>query len=703
MSDSAFTVVVDIPARLFLSLACNAIGEYVYKSWTIDWLGERPAWLSISVPLTKHMTHELSRALLRLRSHQLHAHSKILREDPSINSPPPQTVRDASKALASWTSNQKLKDFVSDYVTLMKPERVHFCDGSEAENKMMVDHMVASGTLIQLNPKLRPNSYLARSDPADVARVEKQTLICTTRKEDCGPTNNWADPAETKKEMRALYDGSMRGRTMYVVPYSMGPVGSPLSFNGIEITDSPYVVQSMKIMARMGDASKADLEKRNDFVPGVHTVGVPITTPGQPDSPWPSSSTKRITHFPETSEILSYGSGYGGNALLGKKCFALRIAGFMARRDGNAMAEHMLIVCATNKKTGKKKYIAGAFPSACGKTNFAMMNSTLPDYHLDTVGDDIAWMRFVDGKLHAINPEAGFFGVAPGTNMTTNPNAMHSCSKDTIFTNVALTSDFDIWWEGMSKLAPGTKLVDWLRKEWVAGESKYPAAHPNSRFCAPAKNCPVIDSKWEDPKGVPIDAIIFGGRRSTTIPLIYESRDWVHGTFMGACMGSEQTAAAEGAVGSFRSDPMAMLPFGSYNIGDYFAHWLHMGQTKGVKLPKIFFVNFFKKEHGTGKFIWPGFGDNSRLVKWMCERIEGTGKGVETAIGVIPVVGGEGGLDTNNLNVSAEQFEELFKIDKKEWTKEVEINKATLKSFGDRVPKELFEQVEKLEKNVQKL
>ena len=563
--------------------------------------------------------------------------------------------------------------------------------------------MVRQGTLIPLNPKLRPNSYLARSDPGDVARVEKQTLICTTKKEDCGPTNNWADPVQTKKELQDLYRGCMKGRTLYVVPYSMGPVGSPLSFNGIEITDSPYVVQSMKIMARMGDASKNDIHKRGDFVPGVHSVGYPLSSPAQPDAPWPSSSMKRICHFPETNEILSFGSGYGGNALLGKKCFALRIAGYMAKKEGNSMAEHMLIVCATNKKTGKKKYIAGAFPSACGKTNFAMMSSTLPDYKLETVGDDIAWMRFVNGRLHAINPEAGFFGVAPGTSDLTNPNALASCSRDTIFTNVALTENFDIWWEGMSKLTPGTRLTDWLRREWIAGENTTPAAHPNSRFCAPARNCPIMDPSWEDPAGVPIDAIIFGGRRATTVPLIYQSRDWDHGTFLGATMGSEQTAAAEGQVGSFRPDPMAMIPFGSYNIGDYFQHWLNIGAKQGAVLPKIFFVNFFKKENGTGKFIWPGFGENSRLIKWICERVEGTGKGVESPIGILPVVGGEGGLDISGLNLDKKVVDELFKIDKKEWTAEIETYKKSLSSFGDRVPKKLFAQLDKLEQNIKKL
>jgi phosphoenolpyruvate carboxykinase (GTP) len=609
-------------------------------------------------------------------------------------------TRDVAAALGQWTTNEKVKTFVDEYVKLMTPDRVHLCDGSEKETKLMVDDMVRAGTLIPLNPKKRPNSYLARSDPGDVARVEKQTLICLPKPEDVGPTNNWADPVATKKEMTDLYRGSMKGRTMYVVPYSMGPVGSLLSFNGIELTDSPYVVQSMRVMARMGDASRKDIEKRGDFVPGVHSVGQPLTSPSQPDSPWPANPNKRITHFPETNEILSYGSGYGGNALLGKKCFALRIAGYMAKKQGDSMAEHMLILCAKNKKTGKKKYIAGAFPSACGKTNFAMMTSTLPDYELETVGDDIAWMRFVNGRLHAINPEAGFFGVAPGTSISTNPNAIKSCEKDTIFTNVALTEDFDVWWEGMSKLTPGTRLTDWLRREWIAGENKTPAAHANSRFCAPAKNCPIMDPSWEDPAGVPIDAIIFGGRRSTTVPLIYQSRDWEHGTFLGATMGSEQTAAAEGTVGAFRPDPMAMIPFGSYNIGDYFQHWLNIGAKQGVQLPKIFFVNFFKKENGTGKFMWPGFGENSRLIKWVCERVDGNGKGKDTPIGILPEVGGEGGLDISGLNLDKKVVDELFKIDKKEWTTEIATYRKSLNSFGSRVPKKLFAQLDSLEKRI---
>ncbi|KAH9259822.1 hypothetical protein BASA81_002248 [Batrachochytrium salamandrivorans] len=608
--------------------------------------------------------------------------------------------KEAKTALQAWTSNAKLSSFVDEYITLMKPTRVHFCDGSKEESDFLVRQMVQNGTLIPLNPELRPNSFLARSDPSDVARVEKQTLICAKTPEDVGPTNNWADIAETRADMKRRYDGCMQGRTMYVVPYSMGPVGSELSFNGIEITDAPYVVQSMKVMSRMGQAAKLDLEKRGDFVPGVHSVGAPLK-PGQEDVPWPANKDKRITHFPDTSEILSYGSGYGGNALLGKKCFALRIAGYRAKQQGESMAEHMLIMCATNKKTNVKKYIAAAFPSACGKTNFAMMTSTLPDYKLETVGDDIAWMRFVNGKLHAINPEAGFFGVAPGTSMATNPNAMHSCERDTIFTNVAMTENADVWWEGMSKLTPGTRLTDWLRREWIAGETTTPAAHPNSRFCAPARNCPIMDSNWENPAGVPIDAIIFGGRRSTTIPLVYESRNWEHGTFLGATMGSEQTAAAEGQVGAFRPDPMAMIPFGSYNIGDYFQHWLNIGQKQGAVLPKIFFVNFFKKQNG--QFIWPGFGENSRLIKWVCERTEGTGKGVESPIGILPQVGGEGGLDVSGLKLDDATIKELFKIEKKEWLQEVESYKKSLSGFGARVPKRLFAQLDILETNIKKL
>ena len=613
-------------------------------------------------------------------------------------------AREAAAALNATIQSDKIKAWVSEYVALMKPERVHICDGSEAEKKMMVDQMVRVGTLIPLNPAKRPGSYLARSDVADVARVEKQTVICAASKDDVGPTNNYAPVEQTKKEMHELYKGCMQGRTMYVVPYSMGPVGSKLSYPGVEITDSPYVVQSMRIMARMGSEVLKAIGKDGSYVPGVHSVGAPLTAPNAQDVPWPCNSNKRITHFPATREIMSYGSGYGGNALLGKKCFALRIAGSIAKDEG-WLAEHMLILGVT-PPNGKKKYVAAAFPSACGKTNFAMMlpspsfTQASPGWKVECVGDDIAWLRFVNGKLHAINPENGFFGVAPGTGVHTNPNAIASCAKDTIFTNVGLTPDMDVWWEGLSKPAPKLQ-TDWLRREWVQGETKTPAAHPNSRFCAPAKNCPIMDPKWEDPAGVPIDAIIFGGRRSTTVPLVYQSRDWVHGTFMGATMGSEQTAAAEGKVGDFRPDPMAMIPFGSYNIGDYFQHWLKVGATKGATLPKIFFVNFFKKDTN-GQFIWPGFGDNVRLLKWMCERLDGQGKALDTAVGHIPDYK-NGGLDVRGLDIKDEQLEALFKLDKAEWTKEVATYRATLKSFGDRVPKALFDELEEVSERVSKL
>jgi phosphoenolpyruvate carboxykinase (GTP) len=602
-------------------------------------------------------------------------------------------AKDAAKAVGAFTQHEKIKKFVLDNVALCKPERVHFCDGSEAEKKMLVDQMVRVGTLVPLNPKLRPNSYLARSDPTDVARVEKQTLICAPSKDDVGPTNNWADIEETRAEMEKLYNGCMQGRTLYVVPYSMGPLGSKLSYPGVQITDSPYVVQSMKIMSRMGTAALEAIGRDGAFVPGMHSVGMPLTSPTQEDSSWPCNPTKRITHFPKTREIMSYGSGYGGNALLGKKCFALRIAGAIAKDEG-WLAEHMLILGVT-PPGGKKKYVAAAFPSACGKTNFAMMKATLPGFKIECVGDDIAWLRFVDGKLHAINPEAGFFGVAPGTGPNTNPYAIASCAKDTIFTNVGLTPDMDVWWEGLSKPAPAVQ-TDWLRREWHAGETKYPAAHPNSRFCAPASNCPIMDPAWEDPKGVPIDAIIFGGRRSTTVPLVYQSRSWQHGTFMGATMGSEQTAAAEGKVGAFRPDPMAMIPF-----GDYFQHWLNIGATPKATLPKIFFVNFFLKNE-EGHFIWPGFGDNARLLKWMCERMDGTGKGVETAIGVVPDYK-NGAIDTSGLNLSSKQMDALFTLDKKLWTNEVATYRQTLKSFGGRVPKALFDELETVEKNVKNM
>jgi len=605
---------------------------------------------------------------------------------------------EVKSALATFAGNdEKLASFISKNVELMKPERVHFCDGSAAESKFLIDQMVRAGTLIPLNPKKRPNSYLARSDVADVARVEKQTYICAPNKDDVGPTNNWADPEVMRAEMTKLYTGAMAGRTMFVVPYSMGPYGSKLSYNGIELTDSPYVVESMKIMARVGPRAIEAIKKDKKFVPGTHTVGAPLQ-PGQQDVPWPCSTTKRITHFPATREIMSFGSGYGGNALLGKKCFALRIAGAIARDEG-WLAEHMLILGVT-APNGKKRYVAAAFPSACGKTNFAMMQSTLPGWKIECVGDDIAWMRFVDGKLHAINPEYGFFGVAPGTSPKTNPNAIASCEKNTVFTNVALTEDNDVWWEGLSKPEPGTRMTDWLRREWIAGETKTPAAHPNSRFCAPAANCPIIDPNWENPNGVPIDAIIFGGRRSNTIPLICESKDWTHGTFLGSTMGSEQTAAAEGTVGAFRPDPMAMIPFGSYNIGDYFKHWLTIGKTKGVQVPKIYFVNFFKKD-SKGHFIWPGFGENSRLLKWICERAEGKAGAVETPLGNLPELAS---FDSNGLEgVSQSTLKELFKVDKAEWTKEIDVRRATLKSFGNRVPQELFKELDKLEEGVKKL
>ena len=607
----------------------------------------------------------------------------------------------APQALKKWTNNVALQEFVQNYVDIMKPERLHICDGGEEEKKMMVNDMVRVGTLVPLDQNKRPGCYLARSDPGDVARVESTTFICSEEEINAGPTNNWKDPNEMKAIMSTLYNGCMEGRTMYVVPHTMGPVGSELSENGVEITDSPYVVQSMKIMTRMGQATTDSIGSNGDFVRGIHTIGSPITQKTQADDPWPSSTTKYITHYPEERLIQSYGSGYGGNALLGKKCFALRIASAMAR-DNGWLAEHMLILGITNPE-GKKKYMAAALPSACGKTNMAMLRSQLPGWKIECVGDDIAWMRYVDGKLHAINPEAGFFGVAPGTGMSTNPVACEITMKDTIFTNVAMTEDNDVWWEGLTKKAP-TRLTDWLRREWYADSSDRPAAHPNSRFASPAENCPTLDPDWENPNGVPIDAIIFGGRRSKSMPLVVQSRDWQHGTFMGATMGSEQTAAAEGQVGAFRSDPFAMLPFMGYHVGEYIQHWLNVGNASTEdKLPKIFGVNWFKK-NDEGKFIWPGFSDNARVLKWIFERTEGEAAGVDAPIGTIPDLS-KGALDLSGLDISEADMEELFHFDKSGWLGEIDTFKNTLDSFntGNKLPKEMLDELEEVTKRVKAL
>ncbi len=609
------------------------------------------------------------------------------------------SAKESVSAVASWTDNKKLQAWVDKYVKHMQPDRVHLCDGSEEEKKFMIECMVRAGTLIPLNQEKRPGCYLARSDVGDVARVEKQTIICSKKEEDAGPTNNWADAKKTEEKLMNLYKGCMKGRTMFVVPYSMGPVGSPLAENGVELTDSPYVALSMKVMTRMGENVIKSIGSNGPFVEGVHSVGKPLVDSSKEDAPWPCNNQEKIiTHFPEDRKIMSYGSGYGGNALLGKKCFALRIASVMAR-DNGWLAEHMLILGITNPQ-GVKKYVAAAFPSACGKTNLAMLVPTIPGWKVTCVGDDIAWMRFdEEGRLRAINPENGFFGVAPGTSEKTNPVAMATASKNTIFTNVAMTEDNDVWWEGMSKQAP-KRLTDWLRRDWVSGESKYPAAHPNSRFCSPASQCPIIDPAWEDPKGVPIDAIIFGGRRGTAVPLVYQSRSWEHGTFLGATMGSEQTAAAEGQVGAYRSDPMAMKPFIGYHAGDYFQHWLNVG-AKSNKVPKIFFVNWFRKGP-KGEFLWPGFGDNSRVLKWVIERVDGKAKGIESPIGTIPDVK-NGELDVSGLNISNSVLDELFALKKSDWKKEIQNYRENFKIYGSKLPKELNNQLAELEKNVEKM